>query len=420
MAKYLVKGRVFKETGDEKFLLNGAILNTATSGVTHYSLTAEAGSYALTGTAATLTATREIAAAAGSYALSGTAATLTTTRELAAGAGSYSLSGTAAALTAARELAAGAGSYGLSGTAATLTYTPAAGAFELIAEAGSYSLSGTAATLTATRELSAAAGSYALSGTAATLTYTPVTAFELTAEAGAYALSGGDATFNYTAIPGDREPPEDLAPPPSRVPFVDKNGLNDRTWIKWLYDIYEKLRGPLWYDMLAPITSAGRRGGTSDFDWTNYNGTGIYQPDFAINEDGIANFHINHDIKPKSDIYPHVHWSSDGTDSNPVHWELNYIYAGRDDDSPIVFSAKQTITLIGVNSGSAYSHIVTEVSDGNAFEAPEVDSIMMFQIKRVTNGATENTDTIFAHFLDIHYQRDRFGTPGKAPDFYKR
>ena len=211
-----------------------------------------------------------------------------------------------------------------------------------------------------------------------------------------------------------------MGPPPSRVPFLDKLGRNDRTWIKWLNNVFDLLRGPLWYDMLAPISSAGRRGAAADFDWTEYNGTGIYQPDFAINEDGIVNFHINHDIKPLSDIYPHVHWSADGTDANPVHWELNYIFASRNDVTPTAFSAKQTITLIASNPGNAFSHFVTEVDDDNAFTAPEVDSILMFQIKRVTNGATENTDTIFAHFLDIHYQRDRFGTPNKAPDFYKR
>lgn len=205
----------------------------------------------------------------------------------------------------------------------------------------------------------------------------------------------------------------EINPPP---PFSELD------WIgrKWLNQIYEKLRGPLWYDMLAPLSSAGRRGTAADFDWAEYNGTGIYQPDFAIDEDGIVVYHVNHDIKPNSKSYPHVHWSADGTDANPVHWELNYITAARDDDAPVAFGAKQTITLIGVNPGNAFSHFVTEVNDANSITIPEVDSVILMQVKRVTNGATENTDTIFGHFVDIHYQRDRFGTPQKAPDFYRR
>lgn len=204
-------------------------------------------------------------------------------------------------------------------------------------------------------------------------------------------------------------------PPP---PFKDESF--DFRWRNWLNVVYEKLAGPLWYDMLAPISSAGRRGAASDFDWTDYNATGIYQPDFAVSEDGIAVFHINHDIKPGSKMYPHVHWSTSGTDTNPVHWELNYVHANRDDVSPTAFSAKQTITLIGTPSGTAYAHHVTETSDANAVTAFEVDSIVLMQIKRVTNGATDNADVVFGHFVDIHYQRDRFGTPQKAPDFYKR
>ena len=174
-----------------------------------------------------------------------------------------------------------------------------------------------------------------------------------------------------------------------------------------------------WYDLLAPISSAGRRGATSDFDWTDYNATGIYQPDFALNEDGICVFHINHDIKRGSKMYPHVHWSTDGVDTNPVHWELNYIYADRNDTTPSTFSAKQTVTLVGTPTGTAFQHIVTETNDANAIDSLEVDSVILLQIKRVTNGATDNTDTVFGHFVDFHYQRERLGTPNKAPDFYK-
>ena len=31
----------------------------------------------------------------------------------------------------------------------------------------------------------------------------------------------------------------DLVTPPSRVPFVDSDGVNNRTWTTWLFNLYE-------------------------------------------------------------------------------------------------------------------------------------------------------------------------------------
>ena len=75
--------------------------------------------------------------------------------------------------------------------------------------------------------------------------------------------------------------------------------------------------------------------------------------------------------------------------------------------------------LEGIFGGGAFQHVVTETNDANAQLVPPVDSIIIMQVKRVTNGATENTDTIFGHFVDFHYQRERLGTRNRAPDFYK-
>ena len=174
-----------------------------------------------------------------------------------------------------------------------------------------------------------------------------------------------------------------------------------------------------WYDLLTSTIAAGRRGAATDFDWVDYDTSGIYQPGFSINDDGIANFHINHDIKRGSLMYPHIHWSIVGTDVNPIHWELNYKIAERNDDGVSVFGALITKTLIGTPSGTSTDHIVTETTEASAQLAPEVDAIIIMQIKRVTNGATDTVDEVCAHFADFHYQRERLGTRNKAPDFYK-
>lgn len=155
-----------------------------------YTLTADAGSYALTGTAASLEAGRSISAAAGSYALTGTTATLAKGRTLTADPGSYALTGTAATLEVGRSVSAASGSYSLTGTAASLEIGRA-----VSAAAGSYVLSGTAVSLERGYVLSAAGGSYALTGTDATLTYTPAGDVTMSADPGSYALTGTAATL---------------------------------------------------------------------------------------------------------------------------------------------------------------------------------------------------------------------------------
>lgn len=87
-----------------------------------YMLQAEAGSFALSGQAATLRLGYGLTAGAGSFALSGQAAGLALTRRLTAGAGSFALSGQDAALNSPNpRMMAAAGSFVLTGQAATLS-----------------------------------------------------------------------------------------------------------------------------------------------------------------------------------------------------------------------------------------------------------------------------------------------------------
>lgn len=170
-----------------------AIAPAAGGGPTDYPITAGAGSYTLTGTAATLKVGRKVAAASGSYALTGTAATLKLGKTIAAAAGSYSLTGQPATLRRTRLLGAGSGSYALSGTAATLKATKL-----VAANGGTYTLTGTAATLRAGRVVAAAAGAYTLTGQPATLT--AGVNYTLGADAGAYVVTGSTATFVATRV----------------------------------------------------------------------------------------------------------------------------------------------------------------------------------------------------------------------------
>jgi len=127
------------------------------------------GSYAITGTAATLTHQWKVAAGSGSYAITGTAASLLHKWNLAAGSGSYAIAGTAAAVLHGWKIVAGAGSYAITGSDASLVKT---GVKILAAGGGAYTINGTAASVLMGHVVSVNGGSYVISGSAAILAKT--------------------------------------------------------------------------------------------------------------------------------------------------------------------------------------------------------------------------------------------------------
>lgn len=158
---------------------------------TDLTITADAGSYTLTGTAATFIRTRLITAGAGSYSLTGTAASLELGKELVAGASSYALTGTAATFIQDYLLTADGSSYVLTGFDAFFP-TPTA----LSAESGIYEITGTPATFTLPKFILADAGSYTLTGSNVDL----INVFELIAGSGSYTLTGLSVNFTSRMI----------------------------------------------------------------------------------------------------------------------------------------------------------------------------------------------------------------------------
>lgn len=209
-----------------------------------------------------------------------------------------------------------------------------------------------------------------------------------------------------------------LEPPPSKVALVNGLPRPDSIWKRWLNHFWELFGGALWDDELTSLIPA--RPGSTAPTLTAFGPSGTNQAlVFAVNDFVFTpGFHIKHGIKPGSKIYPHVHWTTDGTDTNTVKWELSITIAkGHNQEA---FPADTVIELEQAGSGTAWQHMIVEASDAQALDAPEVDSVVMMRFRRITNGGTNNTDDVFGLFVDIHYQKDRFGTPQKAPDFYKR
>lgn len=115
--------------------------------------------------------------------------------------GTYTLTGQASL--AQRVMVAGQGSYSLTGQNATLTYT-GLNHYTLTAEQGTYAITGSQAL--ADYAMAAASGTYTLTGRDATLTYAGLTNPVLIAESGTYTLTGQTAgklqTYRVVAAQG--------------------------------------------------------------------------------------------------------------------------------------------------------------------------------------------------------------------------
>jgi len=175
-----------------------------------------------------------------------------------------------------------------------------------------------------------------------------------------------------------------------------------------------------WDDIVADMASA-KIPTTNAPDWKSFRG-GLYTYAFddTTNEQVYLAFHILHDIKRGSKLYLHIHWSpGNNTDTGTVRWGFEYSIAkGHGQEA---FPATNTVYVEQASDGTAYMHNVAELSDDDAIykEDLEPDTVLLV---RVFRDASHANDTFVgdAHGfqVDIHYQRDRDGTPNKAPDFY--
>ena len=130
----------------------------------------------------------------------------------------------------------------------------------------------------------------------------------------------------------------------------------------------------------------------------------------------VPPFHVNHDIMIGGAAYLHVHWSTNGTDANPVKWEFETMRALGHQQA--AFSAPVTTTVTQNAHGTAWRHMIAEVDIADIITLTEPDELILVTLTRITNGATENTDAVFGLMVDIHYESDRDSTLNKAPNFY--
>lgn len=195
-----------------------------------------------------------------------------------------------------------------------------------------------------------------------------------------------------------------IDPPPNIISEFDWH------WRSWLNRVYEKLRGPLWEDLLSPLAEGGVGQGAPGGP-TVVN-SGPYKAYTFVAGDSInVAFHIPHNIKPGSKMYPHIHWTTNGTNTGAQVWRVHHqIAKGHNQEA---FPTATTIDLpSAAASGIAWQHMITECTDEQAIDAPEPDTLMLMSIELETKGSS---DTVFGLYADLHFEIDRFGTPRKNP-----
>lgn len=196
--------------------------------------------------------------------------------------------------------------------------------------------------------------------------------------------------------------------------------LEDGTINDLAYKFYSKLNSIEnvgYKDLTSNVTLAGIPAANAPIR-RPFGTSGLYEAyDFGINDYVFLEpFHVNHDIKPGGYAFPHVHWSTNGTNIRPVRWEMHLHRALGHNQAN--FGAPVIYTLTQAPHGTAWRHMITEVGNESTLTLLEPDELIMCVLKRVSNGGVENTDQVFGLTVDLHYQSDRDYTPNKAPNFY--
>lgn len=175
-----------------------------------------------------------------------------------------------------------------------------------------------------------------------------------------------------------------------------------------------------WKDNIVTL-NAGNMGDPSHSPIFADSGNGIWGLCFSDDNINYAycDFHINHDYKIGSKIYPHIHWIPLSYSTGNVKWVFEYIFAKGHGQSETLIGSTTSIVVIQAGKGLIGEHMVAECSDSQAFIVQEPDTVVRVKIYRE---GTSIEDTFYGSviglMMDFHYQSDRESTPNKSPDFY--
>lgn len=161
-------------------------------------------------------------------------------------------------------------------------------------------------------------------------------------------------------------------------------------------------QGGGWKDLLGPYVT---RGSGPTIPVLTAIGSGVVQlPKWQIGDLCISQFHVPHDYQLGTDIFWHVHYTTDGTSTAIVKWQFRFYYAEGYGLGNFGFSGAPTIVDVAhAPSGVADDHYIAEtVSFAVTGMVP--DGFVIGEWSRVTNGGVDNANGIYAWNADIHQQ----------------
>lgn len=185
-----------------------------------------------------------------------------------------------------------------------------------------------------------------------------------------------------------------------------------------------------WNDLVAQVIV---NSGSPNAPTINNFRNGLYYFGFApsaTNECFVA-FHINHDYDPNGGdagyegmVYPHIHWSTNTTNTGVVRFGVEYTSARRDDSTgTTTFGATSTLYIEGtVGAGDQYRHQVNESPTGSGIPNGgilETDALILCRFFR--DGSHPNDtfpDDVFLLTVDVHYPAFQAQTPNRTPPFF--
>lgn len=177
---------------------------------------------------------------------------------------------------------------------------------------------------------------------------------------------------------------------------------------------------PVWDDLIAHFVVKEYTGANSPaFDVYLGNFKGPIFRSGTMNQ-AWTDFHIKHDIALGTVLYPHVHWLPLTNKLGRVRWGIENIVAkGHGQQAftaPVTIYVEQNITV-----ASKGVHFITEATTADAIPSIyiEPDTAIKARVFRDGGHARDTyKDSVHAWCCDLHYQKIRYGTIRRSPDFY--
>ena len=140
--------------------------------------------------------------------------------------------------------------------------------------------------------------------------------------------------------------------------------------------------------------------------WYFRNAAGVEAMSFTVQ--------IPHSWKEGSTIYPHIHWIPKNTATGDVEWNFEYTWANYDPNTPQIFPALTTSTVVVTGPFTQSAHVITPLTTNNTgltATGKTVSSVLICRIWRDSGRAADTyNNNVGLISIDFHFEMDTFGS----------